>query len=232
MPRKARMYLPGVPCHVITRGNNRDACFYADEDYLFYLNCLNDACIKHSVALHAFVLMTNHVHLLLTPNNEQGISKVLQSVGRRYVQYINRVYKRSGTLWEGRHKSSLIDAEEYLLACYRYIELNPVRAAMVEHPADYRWSSYAVNAGMKRRKNLIEHEIYRRLGKDESIRYKNYRDLFVVDLGEKLVSDIRRSANFSMPLGDSRFQDQIEEALGRRLGQALRGRPPKLSEND
>lgn len=148
MPRKARMYLPGVPCHVISRGNNRDACFYSDDDSLFYLTCLQGACQRYGVSLHAYVLMSNHVHLLMTPAREDGISKVMQSVGRRYVQYINMNYRRSGTLWEGRHKSSLVDAEDYVLACYRYIELNPVRAGMVEHPADYRWSSYRVMRGL------------------------------------------------------------------------------------
>lgn len=111
MPRKPRMYLPGMPCHVIQRGNNRDACFYAEQDYQFYLECLLDACRRYHVAVHAYVLMTNHVHLLMTPEDSEGISRVMQSVGRRYVQYINFEYQRSGTLWEGRHKASLVEAE-------------------------------------------------------------------------------------------------------------------------
>ena len=110
MPRKPRMYMAGMPCHVIQRGNNRNACFYAEQDYLFYLECLWDACERYRVAVNAYVLMTNHVHLLMTPENAEGISRVMQSVGRRYVQYINLVYRRSGTLWEGRHKASLVDA--------------------------------------------------------------------------------------------------------------------------
>ena len=145
MPRKPRMYLPGVPCHIVQRGNNRDVCFYSEQDYQFYLECLKSACKRYRVAVHAYVLMTNHVHLLMQPEDEAGISRVMQSLGRRYVQYINHTYRRSGTLWEGRYKSSLINAEEYLLACYRYIELNPVRANMVSHPADYRWTSYRFN---------------------------------------------------------------------------------------
>jgi REP-associated tyrosine transposase len=145
IPRKARMFLPDVPCHVVSRGNNRDACFYTDDDYLFYLECLSDACKKHRVSVHVYVLMTNHAHLLLTPRRDLGISNVMPSIGRRYVHYINKTYKRSGTLWEGRYKASLVDAENFLLACYRYIELNPVRVSMVEHPADYRWSGYGVN---------------------------------------------------------------------------------------
>ena len=233
MPRKARMYLPGVPCHVISRGNNRDACFYSDEDYQFYLECLDDACRKYRVDLHAYVLMTNHVHLLLTPASENGISKVMQSVGRRYVQYINLNYKRSGTLWEGRHKASLIDADEYLLACYRYIELNPVRANMVVHPAQYPWSSYRVNAGLRERRNLREHGVYTRLGADARLRHQAYRDLFLFDIDPDVIKDIRRYGSFSMPLGGDRFQAQIETALGRKLGHAKRGRPPRvLFENE
>ena len=159
MPRKPRMFLAGVPCHIIARGNNRSVCFYADADYLFYLECLNDACIKYGTVIHAYVLMTNHVHLLITPSTTSAIPKVMQSVGRRYVQYINKTYRRSGTLWEGRYKASSVDAEAYLLACYRYIELNPVRANMVKQPIEYRWSSYAVNCGFKPRKNLVMNEV-------------------------------------------------------------------------
>jgi len=232
MPRKPRAYLSGVPCHIITRGNNREACFYGDEDYLFYLECLADACERYRVALHAYVLMTNHVHLLMTPEDSSGISKVMQSLGRRYVQYINYQYKRCGTLWESRHKSSLIDAEQYLLSCYRYIELNPVRAGMVEHPADYRWSSYGVNAGIRPRKQLVEHECYKRLGLDNESRYFSYRELFAYELESSLVHDIRRASTFSMPLGDDRFKEQIELALKRKLGHARRGRPVRKSGND
>ncbi len=143
MPRKPRVFLPSVPCHVISRGNNRSVCFFTDQDYCFYLECLYEACSKYGVILHAYVLMTNHVHLLLNPSDEIGIPKVMQSIGRRYVQYVNMRYRRTGTLFEGRYKSSVVDAEQYLFSCYRYIELNPVRAYMVEHPLDYRWSSYS-----------------------------------------------------------------------------------------
>ena len=225
MPRKSRMFLPGVPCHVVSRGNNRDACFFADDDYLFYLECLNEACHKYKAVVHAYVLMTNHVHLLMSPVDEAGVSKVLQSVGRRYVQYINKTYRRSGTLWEGRYKASLVDAENYLLACYRYIELNPVRANMVTHPVEYRWSSYGVNAGVRPRRSLTPHDVYLRLGLDEEGRCHAYRELFSVDLDKSMIHDIQRAATFSMPLGNSRFQEQVEAALGRKLGQAKRGRP-------
>jgi putative transposase len=146
MARLPRFVLPGHPQHVIVRGNNRDPIFNADEDYRFYLDKLQDAAKKHSCDIHAYVLMTNHVHLLVSPHTEDGISKMIQMLGRYYVQYFNSTYRRSGTLWEGRYKASLIDSDTYALTCYRYIELNPVRANMVAHPAEYPWSSYRGNA--------------------------------------------------------------------------------------
>jgi putative transposase len=142
MPRRARIQLPGVPVHLIQRGNNRSACFYADEDYRFYLDHLTEQATKHRCAIHAWCLMTNHVHLLVTPRHADSLSRLMKALGQRYVQYINRTYRRSGTLWEGRFRSCLLQEEAYVLACYRYIELNPVRACLVAHPAEYRWSSY------------------------------------------------------------------------------------------
>jgi putative transposase len=219
------MYLPGVPSHVVQRGNNRDVCFYCDDDYQFYLECLKQAARKYGVSIHAYVLMTNHVHLLLTPAQTESISRAMQSIGRRYVQYINFTYRRSGTLWEGRHKASLVDAESYLLSCYRYIELNPVRAGMVEHPGDYRWSSYRHHAYDEKNALISDHELFRRLGLNAEERRHHYRMLFNVDLDKDLLHTIRTAANFSMPLGNDRFKAQIEQALGRSVGQARRGKP-------
>lgn len=143
MPRKLRMCLPGIPAHVALRGNYRDACYFADEDYRYYLKALADGCQRYDVELHAYYLMTNHVHLLMTQRRSNiGISQVMQYVGRIYLSYINKFYRRSGTLWEGRHKASLVDADNYLLICYRYIELNPVMANMVATPDQYRLFSY------------------------------------------------------------------------------------------
>ena len=225
MPRKPRMYLAGVPCHVVQRGNNRDACFFTDDDYRFYLDVLSDACRRYQVHVHAYVLMTNHVHLLLTPKFGESVSRVMQSLGRRYVQYVNKTYRRCGTLWESRHKASLVDAEHYLLACYRYIELNPVAARMVNHPADYRWSSFSCN-GWGRRDDLVNpHALYLALAEDALSRQSCYRELFSSHLSKKLVHEIRTALYFSMPLGNDRFRQQIERALGRSIGQAKRGRP-------
>ena len=142
MPRRARISMPGIPWHIIQRGNNRSACFYAEEDYRLYLDHLKEQADKYGCAVHAYVLMTNHVHLLLTPEKENSAALLMKNLGQRYVQYINRTYRRSGTLWEGRFRSCLTQTEDYVLACYRYIELNPVRANMVNHPRAYPWSSY------------------------------------------------------------------------------------------
>jgi len=225
MPRKPRMYLAGVPCHVLQRGNNRAACFFTDDDYAFYLEVLTDACRRYRVDMHAYVLMTNHVHLLMTPQDVQGVSRVMQSVGRRYVQYVNKAYRRCGTLWEGRHKASLVDAECHLLACYRYIELNPVAGGIVEHPGNYVWSSYHANAWGKRNVLVSEHALYLALGEDASIRRSRYRELFANHLPKEQVHQIRTALDFSMPLGNDRFRQQIEIQLGRSIGQAKRGRP-------
>src|SRR4051812_23176241 len=142
MPRRARLSLPNIPWHIIQRGNNRAVCFAAEADYRRYLDELAELSKRFGCAVHAYALMTNHVHLLLTPDEAEGPGLLMKHLGQRYVQHVNRAYGRSGTLWEGRFRSCLTQSEDYLLACQRYIELNPVRAGMVRHPRDYRWSSY------------------------------------------------------------------------------------------
>jgi putative transposase len=169
------MYLPGVPAHVVQRGNNRDACFFHEDDYRYYLAVLAEGLKRYRVSLHAYVLMTNHVHLLMTPTDETGISQVMQHVGRMYVLYINRTYRRTGTLWEGRHKASLVNAAEYLLTCYRYIELTPVRAGMVETPEAYPWSSYCGHGWGKADALVTDHVLYCELGSDAASRQHAYR---------------------------------------------------------
>ena len=225
MPRKPRMYLPGYPYHIIQRGNNREATFFAEQDYLFYLACLEDAAKRYRVAIHAYVLMTNHVHFLATPSYKQSISLAMQSIGRRYVQYINKEYFRTGTLWEGRHKASIVDAENYLLTCSRYIEMNPVAANMVKHPAEYRWSSYRANAFGEKDELITQHEVYQRLGSCEASRYEGYATLFDTAIDPDDVRRIQSTASCSMPLGDSRFTQEIQRALKRKVGYEHRGRP-------
>ena len=152
----------------------------------------------------------------------------MQLLGNRYVQYINKKYRRTGTLWEGRHKSSIIDTEEYLLTCYRYIELNPVRANMVTHPGDYRWSSYRFHATGTPSRIIHDHEVYLQIAPTPNERMRCYRESFQVALDDRDVRDIRKATAFSMPLGNSEFTKQVEATLGRTIGQARRGRPNRL----
>jgi len=225
MPRKPRMYMAGVPAHVIQRGNNRGACFFHEDDYIFYRSCLAQACARYGVSLHAYVLMGNHVHLLMTPGTAEGIPRVMQSLGRRYVQYVNRTYQRTGTLWESRHRASVVDAARYVLACYRYIEMNPVRAGMAAHPAEYPWSSYRANAYGEPEGMLTGHAVLEALGRTSATRCRAYRELFRSELDPDVVHEIRKAANFAVPLGSDHFKKHVERALGRPVGRTARGRP-------
>ncbi len=231
MPRKTRMYLPNIPAHVVQRGNNRNACFFCEDDFQYYKEVLGEGLRRYQVSLNAYCLMTNHVHLLMTPVDETGISKVLQHIGRLYVAYINKTYRRSGTLWEGRHKSSLIDDEHYLLACYRYIELNPVTASMVEKPEEYAWSSYHHNAVGKPDAIVTPHRCYMELASEPALRLERYRELFRHHLSAYDIHEIRRCLSANQVLGKSHFKAQVETALGRSLGYPQRGRPKGVREN-
>lgn len=223
MARLPRLILPGQPQHVIVRGNNRSEIFCADSDYQFYLEKLQAACVKHGCAIHAYVLMTNHVHLLITPQDEQGLSKTLQMLGRYYVQYFNYSYHRTGTLWEGRYKATLIDSESYLLTCMRYIELNPVRAGMVAHPSDYPWSSYRFNALGQPDELVQPHAEYLRLGSTEAARRAAYRQLFKHHIAESSIVEIREATNKAWALGSDRFKQRIQKQLDRRVQPSARG---------
>ena len=203
------MYLPDIPSHVIQRGNNRTNCFFSEADYSYYLACLDDARQRYSVSVHAYVLMTNHVHLLMTPTGTCSISLVMQSIGRRYVQYINKKYKRSGTLWEGRHINTSIQAENYLFTCYRYIEMNPVRAGIVDHPRHYPWSSYMHNVYEITNPLISEHPFYPGLGSDPESQRANYQEFFMSELDEKTLNKIRKAINFSIPLGNDSFREEF-----------------------
>jgi len=172
MPRKPRFSPLGLPQHIIQRGNNRQVCFGREEDFSAYLGWLKQFSVKFDVSVHAWVLMTNHVHLLCTPNAGNSISSMMQSLGRMYVRYFNYTYKRTGTLWEGRYKSCVVNADEYLFHLYRYIELNPVRAGMVDDPANYVWSSYQCNALGKVSELHTPHYLYLNLGNNPASRMK------------------------------------------------------------
>lgn len=230
MPRKPRFYLPGIPVHVVQRGNDRQPVFFDDADYRAYLDWMSEGAAQHGCSVHAYVLMTNHVHLLVTPNEKSSISRMIQFIGRNYVSYINHQYRRSGTLWEGRHKGSLINSSEYALACYRYIEMNPVRAGMVNTPGNYPWSSYMTNAhGEGNRLSPIQE--YLDLANSEDERRYAYRELFRSSLEPDQIHLIQSSVQTGTPLGNGIFKEQIETMLGRRIGYARRGRPGKDAES-
>lgn len=230
MARLPRIVLPGYPLHIVQRGNNRQACFFCDEDRRFYLERLKDAASRHGCRVHAYVLMTNHVHLLLTPEEDTSSARTLQSVGRSYVRYVNDLYQRSGTLWEARYKSSLIDSARYLFTCSRYIELNPVRAGMVERPEDFPWSSYRRNAHGERDDLVVPHCVYEQLGQSESERRTAYRTLFVQETSESGFDEIREATEDGTALGNDRFKEEIEKVLGRRIDRLTHGGDRRSSE--
>jgi putative transposase len=216
MPRLPRFVIPGQPQHIIQRGNNRQEIFREEGDYLFYLEKLADASNKHQCKIHAYVLMSNHVHLLVTPHRENGIGKMMQMLGRYYVQYFNSSYKRNGTLWEGRYKATLIDSKEYLLTCMRYIELNPVRAQnRVNHPSKYPWSSYSFNALGMENQLITPHQEYKRLGRTDAERQSAYRQLFRSRIPQMTLAEIREATNKAWVIGSDKFKSRIARKIDR-----------------
>ncbi|MHC9010070.1 transposase [Stenotrophomonas rhizophila] len=227
MPRSARLVLPGIPLHVIQRGVNRAALFIDDEDRRHYLRLLRNACRKQAVAIHAFVLMGNHVHLLITPSTAEGLAPAMRQCGQNYVQYFNKRHVRSGTLLEGRFKSCLVDSDGYLMMVHRYIELNPVRAAMVAFPEEYRWSSVRVYLGLEHNPMLTPHPCYTLLGPTPEARANAYsewlRASIQPDERERIVIYVAQER----ALGSPRFQDMVGRALQRSVVCRPAGRPVK-----
>lgn len=235
MARLPRYVIPGQPQHIIQRGNNRQTIFAAEADYQFFRDALVKASLKHGLTIHAYVWMTNHIHLLATPEFDDSISKVFQSVGRKYVQYFNFTYKRSGTLWEGRYRATVVDSEQYLLTLMRYIELNPVRAGMVAAPQDYMWSSYRRNAlgeGGPNADWLSSHAEYSRLGRDEADRLRAYQALFAAAIDPGDLAEIRDCTHKGWALGGERFRAEIEALGKRRAASKGVGRPRKGGNRD
>jgi putative transposase len=227
MARKLRFLPMGIPQHIVQRGNNRQICFGSEEDFKAYLHWLKVYSEKYNVSIHAWVLMTNHVHLLCTSNSVDGISKMMQSLGSSYVRYFNDSYQRTGTLWEGRFKACLVNAPEYLFHLHNYIELNPVRANIVEDPADYVWSSYQGNGLGRESPLLTPHELYLALDDNPSERRAQYRSLITCHVEGELLEDIRKASNKGLVLGNACFVDKLEVLCGRRLKEGLKGRPKK-----
>lgn len=222
MPRSRRITIAGLPLHIVQRGNNKQACFACTNDYETYLRIMEEASGKHVVHIHAYVLMTNHVHLLVTPDDDNSASKMMQQIGRRYVLCFNRSHRRSGTLWEGRFRSSLIETDDYLLACQRYIELNPVRARIVSCPSLYRWSSYRANAFGEPASWITPHSIWTDLGISAEARHRNYRKLFADDVDARV---FRNACQKGLPVGSASWRAKLESEHGVRFGSGKQGRP-------
>lgn len=223
MARLPRLCLPGIPQHIIQRGTNRQPCFASEDDFSAYAYWLEECSKESGVAVHAWVFMTNHVHLLVTPETATGVSRMMQTLGRQYVRYFNNTYQRTGTLWEGRFKSCVVDTEHYFLVCQRYIELNPVRAGIVPAPEDYVWSSYKANGLGIPTKLRTPHSVYQALGVDDKTRQQAYRALFLGQFDDEIVGEIRDATHSGMALGNDKFKHEIEVLSGRRVRVLKRG---------
>lgn len=219
--------LSGIPVHIVQRGNNRQRCFYEEQDRSFYLMHLARLSRAEDCALHAYCLMANHIHLLVTSDRLDGCARLMKGLGQLHTQYVNRNYGRTGTLWEGRFRSCLVQSEDYLLACYRYIESNPVRAAICSRPGDYPWSSYKSNAEGPRAGFLIPHEEYSRLGITDKERCAAYRAMFDHALEPDRIREIREATCGNFALGDDMFKKNISKMLGRRVEPGVPGRPSR-----
>jgi putative transposase len=224
MPRQPRLILPEVAAHIVQRGNNRGACFRHRSDYLVYLLHLRELANKLGCAVHAYCLMTNHVHLLMTPSTAQACTDLMRDLGQRYVQYFNRRYERTGTLWEGRFRSCIAQSAAYVLACYRYIELNPVRAGMVREPQDYEWSSHAVNVGLREDPFITPHAEFLALSNDACRPFAAYAGCFAEHLAPSLINAIRNATNGGYPLASEELKLRLA-ASGHNVAPKQAGRP-------
>ena len=232
MPRLPRLNLIDVPQHIVQVGHNNLPCFFDDEDYAFYLKSLKTAADQYLVDVHAYVLLPNMIQIIATPRQPNGISSMMQSLGRRYVQYINHRYQRSGTLWGGRYKSSLIDVDSYLLTCYRYVELRPMYLGLSESPEDYPWSSFHHHTFRSESELIKDHHLYLALGDDEVTRGQEYRALFRYAFDNRLLEYIAETVKLGQVLGGDAFKERIEQIANQRVRPLKRGRPKKQDQND
>lgn len=225
MARLPRLTVPGYPHHIIQRGNNRQAIFGGTADYELLLGLVDEHARKQHVAIHGYVLMSNHFHLLATPETEEGIPQLMQAVGRGYVRNFNLRHGRTGTLWEGRYRSTVIQAERYLLACMVYMDLNPVRAGMVADPADYRWSSHEHYTGRRVDKLITPHPLYWELGNTPFARDEAYAALVRAGIGESEKQALTDSALRGWALGEPDYVADLQRRTQRRVARSQAGRP-------
>ncbi len=226
MARLPRLVVPNQPHHVIQRGNDRQLVFRDTSDYAVFLGRLGEAAKQFEVAIHAYVLMPNHLHLLASPSDSTGLARMMQWVGRYYVPYFNHKYGRSGTLWQGRYRTSVIDSEQYFITCSRYIELNPLRAGMVLSPGDYAWSSYPHHIGVRVDPLITDHPLYWALGNTPFEREAAYKDLAEQALTPEDLIKMRDSVK-GWALGSEQFKTKLEKIVSRRVSPIRTGRPYK-----
>ncbi len=224
MARLGRYFLEGQPLHVIQRGNNRQPIFFSRQDALDFLAWLGEAADRHGLKIHSYVLMPNHVHLLASPDQADSLPRTMQSLGRRYVRHINMRHQRTGTLWEGRYRATVVETEHYFLHCSRYIELNPVRAKLAADPASYPWSSYRANALGEVDALITRHSVFADL--DPQV----YSAAFADGLPAETLAVIRNATNSGWPLGDEKFREHIASLGGRRTQPLPRGRPKRTAD--
>lgn len=226
MARQPRLIVPDIALHIVQRGVDRQDCFSEETDRLVYLSLLRELCAETRCAVHAYCLMTNHVHLMLTPATDDGPSVLMRKVGQRYVPYFNRRYGRTGTLWEGRFKSCLVESARYVLGCHRYIECNPVRAGMARDPGEYPWSSHHGNVGLAVDVLLTPHAEYMALGLTASAGRAAYRSLFDTPQDPAVVQAIREATNGGYPLVGEALKRKLAKHARRTLEPRKPGPPP------
>ena len=230
MPRTARIVVPNIPHHIVQRGHNKQTVFVSDDDYKYYLENLFEWKEKLKCKVYAWCLMTNHIHLIVNPGEDSdNLGCLMKRLAGKQTRYVNRLERRTGSLWEGRYKSSPIQNDTYLLACSRYVELNPVRAMMVEQPEEYMWSSYQAKVGLRENKHLDMDACYLSLGNTLKQRQERYQQWVALDASETELKYIRETSKHGHPMGNRKFAEEIEQKLGVRLSLNKPGRPRKES---
>jgi putative transposase len=229
MPRSPRLFLPNIPLHIVQRGHDRQPTFIQRRDFEYYIANLADAKSDHDIRMYGYCLMTNHVHLLIAPGDDvTGVSRFMRILAGRQTRYINKRKSRTGTLWEGRFKASLVDTDAYLLACYRYIDLNPIRSALARTPDEYKWSSYRNHAGLAENSLLDVSDTYRALGTDRATRASAYQRFVASGIDDEEISAIRTASRRNQVTGNHAFKEAIERRTGRLISSRGRGRPLKI----
>ncbi|WP_420474818.1 transposase [Noviherbaspirillum sp. ST9] len=232
MARLPRLVVPNQPHHIIQSGNDRQVVFRDAEDYAAFLGWLKEASRQFKVAVHAYVLMPNHLHLLVTPADEAGLGRMMQWIGRHYVPYFNGKYSRTGTLWQGRYRATVVDSEQYFLLCSRYIESHPARAGLVSSAEEYAWSSISHHLGVRPDPIITDHPVFWALGNTPFDREANYKALLDLGISQREADALTQATLKGWPLGSERFKEALAKQVSRRVTPAKRGRPRKMTDGE